>query len=638
MADPPRVFISYAHEPDDPAHGERVLAVADRLRDDGLESRLDQYVDVPKKGWRLWMEDEIEAADFVLMVATATYERRRRGKEERGGNPGGGKGVRWEGAIIGQALYEARLENTKFIPVVFAEDDRKHVAPFLRDFPTYSVATEQGYDTLYRRLTGQPELEAPPIGEIRERPPRGRRGAERPSTRVAIAKLPVTGETFVARTAELTRLDKAWETGLNVLSFVAQGGAGKSALINQWLGQMQNDGWRGAERVLGWSFYSQGTDAVGASSEAFSEFALDWLGYRGGPITSPWNKGQALASLVRQSKTLLILDGLEPLQHPPGSQRGKIKDPTIQALVRELAADNSGLCAITTRLAVTDIAGKPGTKSVDLERLPPEAGAQLLRALGVKGTEQELQAASEELHGHGLALTLLGTYLRDFCEGEIRRRGEATVLDDTLGIEKSDHAKKVMAAYESWFAAGPGKGIETRVLSLLGLFDRPAEPAALDALRKAPEIPGLTEGLCAENEARWKATLARLQQARLVAPAESAGSESLNFGEALDTHPLVREFFGERLRKVNPKAWRAGNNRLYEHYRQATLDLPTKLEEMLPLYTAVVHGCRAGKEQEVLDEVYWRRICRAGDYFGAFKLGAFAAERRDHLLFRGPMA
>lgn len=199
-----------------------------------------------------------------------------------------------------------------------------------------------------------------------------------PGTAVSIARLPVTGATFVAREAELAKLDAAWEEGRNVLSFVATGGAGKSALVNEWLGRMQEDGWRGAERVLGWSFYSQGTDAVGASSEAFTEYALDWLGYTGDGITSPWKRGEVLARLVRERRTLLVLDGLEPLQHPPGPQEGRIKDPTVQALVRELAADNPGLCVVTTRLEVADLAGRAGVDSVDLEKLPPEAGAELL--------------------------------------------------------------------------------------------------------------------------------------------------------------------------------------------------------------------------------------------------------------------
>lgn len=614
-----KVFLSYAHEPGNPAHGERVLALADRLRDEGLDVRLDQYATVPEKGWRLWMEDEIEAADFVLMVATETYERRRRGE----GEPGKGRGVRWEGAIIGQALYESKLVNTKFIPVIFEPKDSTHVPVFLRDFPVYRVGTEEGYDELYRRLTEQPEVEAPPVGRVRKRPPRNRTGVTRDQPRVSTAKLPLTGETFVAREGELARLDEAWESGLNVFTFVAMGGAGKSALVNEWLGRMQEDGWRGAERVLGWSFYSQGTESAGASSEAFSEYALDWLGYRGEPVTSPWRRGEVLAGLVRQARTLLVIDGLEPLQHPPGAQKGILKDPTVQALVRELAADNPGLCVVTTRLEVTDVAGRAGTESVDLEKLPPKAGAELLRRLGVNGKERELRAASEERGGHGLALTLLGTYLRDVCDGDVRRRGEAAVLDEAMAIEGSQHARNVMAAYESWFESDQEGGPELRILRLLGLFDRPAEAEALAALRAEPEIPGLTEGIGAGDEKPWKAALARLRQARLVAPAEG---KDLLTGESLDTHPLVREYFGERLRGTASEALRAGNERLYEHYRQAAPELPDILDEMLPLYAAVVHGCRAGKEQEACDEVYQRRILRGNEFLSWRKLGAFGAE------------
>ena len=47
---------------------------------------------------------------------------------------------------------------------------------------------------------------------------------------------------------------------------------------------------------------------------------------------------------------------------------------------------------------------------------------------------------------------------------------------------------------------------------------------------------------------------------------------------------------------------------------------------MGPLYAAVVHGCRAGRNQEVLDEVFWKRIQRGGEFFNLNKLGAFGAE------------
>ena len=54
---------------------------------------------------------------------------------------------------------------------------------------------------------------------------------------------------------------------------------------------------------------------------------------------------------------LLVLDGVEPLQWGPGPEEGKIKDPALARLVRRLGEDNAGLCVITSRLEVADIAG-----------------------------------------------------------------------------------------------------------------------------------------------------------------------------------------------------------------------------------------------------------------------------------------
>lgn len=446
----------------------------------------------------------------------------------------------------------------------------------------------------------------------------GRRGATPSGTEfpanfkpeISLAKLPATGDHFVAREAELGRLDAAWavpRTSLVVL--VAAGGVGKSSLVNHWLDRLRDDGWRGAERVLGWSFYSQGTDATGASGDAFVDHALRWLGYTGEPIKSPWEKGQELARRVRETRTLLVLDGLEPLQHPPGVQTGRLKDPAIKALLRELQADNPGLCVVTTRIEVADVAGRAGVVSIDLDTLPKEAGAELLTELEVVGKPAELEAAAAEMGGHALALTLLGTYLRDVCGGDVRRRGEVPLLDEES--EPGAHARWVMRSYEAWL----GDGFERQVLRLVGLFDRPAEEAAVAALRREP-IAGLTDGLGPREEKRWRQAVARLVRARLVV--EETGG--------LDAHPLVREHFGERLREEALEVWQAGHARLYEHYRAASPELPETLDAMMPLYTAVVHGCRAGWVQEACDEVYWRRIMRGSENFSSMKLGAFGAE------------
>jgi len=41
---------------------------------------------------------------------------------------------------------------------------------------------------------------------------------------------------------------------------------------------------------------------------------------------------------------------------------------------------------------------------------------------------------------------------------------------------------------------------------------------------------------------------------------------------------------------------------------------------MEPLYAAVVHGCRAGRQQDAMDEVYRRRIQRGNAFYSKWKI------------------
>ena len=114
-----------------------------------------------------------------------------------------------------------------------------------------------------------------------------------------------------------------------------------------------------------------------------------------------------------------------------------------------------------------------------------------------------------------------------------------------------------MESYQSWFGEGP----ELSVLRMLGLFDRPADEKVLGALLKPPPIPGLTEPLTDLSLTELRTIVAKLRRARLL-----AGDDPYNPGQ-LDTHPLVREYFGEQLRSQRFKAWKECNRRLYEYYR-----------------------------------------------------------------------
>jgi Effector-associated domain 7/SEFIR domain len=163
-----KVFISYSH--DSETHRNRVLELADRLRLDGIDANIDQYEQSPSKGWANWMLDEIEAAEFVLIICTEQYERRFRGKEEIGKS----KGVTWEGSIITQSLYDGQGRNLKFIPVLLNANDESFVPIPLRSSNIYKLDRVDGYDLLYRRLTDQHEIPPPVVGTVKKLPVRDR--------------------------------------------------------------------------------------------------------------------------------------------------------------------------------------------------------------------------------------------------------------------------------------------------------------------------------------------------------------------------------------------------------------------------------------------------------------------------------
>ena len=169
---PPRVFISYSH--DSVEHQQRTLAFADRLRSGGIDAEIDQYNAAPPEGWPLWCERQIEAADFVLMICTESYHRRVGGDEA----PGQGLGVVWEARIIRQLLYDAGAVSAKFIPVLFSGAASAHIPTPVKGGTWYVVDTEDGYESLYRRLTQQPGVVRPALGKLRPLPPRQPRWTE----------------------------------------------------------------------------------------------------------------------------------------------------------------------------------------------------------------------------------------------------------------------------------------------------------------------------------------------------------------------------------------------------------------------------------------------------------------------------
>jgi len=304
-------------------------------------------------------------------------------------------------------------------------------------------------------------------------------------------------------------------------------------------------------------------------------------------------------------------------------------------------------------VALGELAGieAPQHQSREVENLDEAAGVDLLQQIGARGPERDLREAVQAYKGHALALRLLGNYVaaRWPHDPDIRKRDQ---IERLFKEKKSGlHASHVMEAYVRWFDSKSSEkpsfwerffmkprpmSPEVSLLYLLGLFDRPAPVEAIEVLVAPPIIKRLTEWLVNCEEEKIRDALNNLARLGLLSeiplpegelPKNLPHLPALRQVAALDAHPLVREHFGERLEKDLPKAWREANLRLFEYYRNLPeKHLPDDLEEMEPLFLAMAHGARAGEQEKVRRELYWKRIKRENEAYSTKKLGAFGSD------------
>lgn len=154
-----KVFISYSW--DSLEHCDKVLNLANKLRQEGVDTEIDQYEECPAEGWPLWMQTQITNATYVLVVCTETYLKRVEKRESKGN----GLGVTWEASLMYQLLYEQQGSNTKFIPIIFNENDIKNIPLPLKSTTIYNLENNKDYNKLYGRLTNNPIIKKPELGK-----------------------------------------------------------------------------------------------------------------------------------------------------------------------------------------------------------------------------------------------------------------------------------------------------------------------------------------------------------------------------------------------------------------------------------------------------------------------------------------
>jgi tetratricopeptide (TPR) repeat protein len=172
---PVRVLISYAHDAEEsaPGHVERVRQFWTFLRAHGIDARLDALAANRLQDWPAWMDEQLRAADFVLVVASPAYRERAEGRAPAGE----GRGVRWEARLLRDILYrdgEAGLAQVAGVVLGDGspEDLPDWLTPASRTWYAVPEFTVAGTEPLLRLLTGQDAELQPALGVVPDLPPR----------------------------------------------------------------------------------------------------------------------------------------------------------------------------------------------------------------------------------------------------------------------------------------------------------------------------------------------------------------------------------------------------------------------------------------------------------------------------------
>jgi len=389
---PPLAFVSY--DPTEVELRDELLGLANRLRHDGVEARIDLYEPSPAEGWELWRERQLLAADFVIVVCTPSYRQCFEAHD-----PGtGGLQVRWEAGFVRRRLHDDPSFGARVLPVLLHDTPADAVPEVLQGCTPYALPS--GYDELYRQITGQPAIVGPPLGRLR----------------YGIDNLGPRSLVFEGREDQLAETRDALRRSsklMNSTVLAGMGGVGKTrlALEHAYCGEADYD-------VRWW---------VRAGDLASLQADLVELGKELGILAQPEHveasAHEVLEWLSNHTRWLVVYDDADgyTMLRPflPSPCRGHV-------LVTSRACAWRGIAQV-----------------VELPRLSPAAARNVLVQRGGQPDDGHANAVAEALGHLPLALVQAGAYVeatacsfRDYLE--LFEQHGLSLLDDPKAVPDGD--------------------------------------------------------------------------------------------------------------------------------------------------------------------------------------------------------
>jgi tetratricopeptide (TPR) repeat protein len=404
---------------------------------------------------------------------------------------------------------------------------------------------------------------------------------KRPIDRFSWNHAPKPVKEWVGRDDLLAELDNEWiDKNKRVSGLIGFGGEGKSSLARYWLEKLlDNHSLLQPKTVFWWGFYES------PNVEIFFEKLLDHLG--GGKIksrdyTSANAKVHMIIGLLHAKPYLVVLDGLEVLQHQEGDQYGLLENRDLQEFLAFFAeTKNPSFCLITSRIHLRDMLQYETYTNHNIERLSLKDGRLLLRKLKVKGSDNELDKVVMDWDGHALTLSLLAAYLQDMYEGDIR------FVNDIPQPEKNEtryeKVHKLLRHYDEHLSNS-----EKAFLVLFSAFRLPVSENAIIFIIRGDVIKNSIIAPISElSDLQLETVVNGLIESRLV--------HHIQESNTFTTHPLIRAHYSALLENSKPEDVRYIHRVISRYYIKMAITVPEHpdLTFLSPVVEAIYHACRA---------------------------------------------
>ena len=389
----------------------------------------------------------------------------------------------------------------------------------------------------------------------------------------------------------------------SMLSFIAIGGMGKSALAWYWLIEDIKGSDEQPQKIVWWSFYDYESGFgrfLKKAIEYFCDDEVDWSS-----LESTRDQMEFLYKILCDNRFLLVLDGVERVlraYYNLGSpyQGDEVKEdecgdfraciePNCGMFFQWLASGKPRTkTLLTSRLYPKELDDLDGCLRKDLKWMDKEDAVEFFKRQGVRGTRAEIETTCERFGYHPLSLRLLsGMIVHDPKNpGDIQEWLKYTLIPELKGKEGHNILE---LAYNSLDEK------KQRFISGLSAFRNPMDYDAISILNDFG------------SEDEFNEVLIELVDRGMLLRDE----KSVKF----DMHPIMRRYCYEERLTGKEKV----HSRLMDYF--AAIPVPEKIEsvdDLTPVIELYHHTVRAGRYDEAW-RLYYNRLAKPLLYkFGAY--------------------